>query len=466
MELNLPIESYETRSKPASPSKLVNCFPEALPEGGKGPVALTRAPGITAWTTVGSGPIKGMYASFVNFASGALDRLYVVSGSELYSVDVAGATTLLGDVGTPVNIDIDSNVDSVVVVNEPHAFYYDGATFAEILDDDFTSRGAGDVEFLDNFLLFREPDSGRFFGSEYGSTTDYNALNFAVADSNPDNMNGMKAAHRQLVTFGVESGEIYENTGVAGFPFERNINGTFEEGCHNSKTVVLLDNLLYWVADDLTVRRLQGITPTRISTHAIDQKLEAETVDSAFGYDQEGHFFYVVKTSGGSYTYDITAGKWAQRQTYGNDNWTIEHSVRWASKVLVGDGSSNKIGYLDFSSYEDWGATQRMEWTYMPVFAAGQRAFHNRFEVVMEAGVGLTTGQGSDPKIMLQYSDDGGKTFVSMPDRSIGALGNPHVRAVWHNLGSSRQRVYRCAVSDPVQITVTNTLLEVDGGRL
>jgi len=85
---------------------------------------------------------------------------------------------------------------------------------------------------------------------------------------------------------------------------------------------------------------------------------------------------------------------------------------------------------------------------------------------VLETGVGLTTGQGSDPKIMLEKSDDGGETWQSMPDREFGKRGERLSRAVWHNLGSSRQRVYRAAVSDPVPVTITDTILEVDGGRL
>ena len=112
------------------------------------------------------------------------------------------------------------------------------------------------------------------------------------------------------------------------------------------------------------------------------------------------------------------------------------------------------------------GAIQRMEWTYQPIYANGQRAFHNRLEMVLETGVGLTTGQGSSPEIMLEYSDDGGQTYVSMPNRSLGAIGKYESRVVWHNLGASRQRVYRASVSDPIKVTLTDTLIEVDGGRL
>lgn len=461
MKLNLPIHSYELRSRPASSSRLVNCFPELLPPGARAPILLSRAPGIAAWTTVGSGPIRGMYTAAINAGS---ELLYVVSGDELYSVNSAGTASLLGNTKTPNRIDMAANTSSVVVVNEPRGFYWDGTTFGEIVDDDFTSRGAGDVEFIDDFLLFREPNSGRFFGADYGSVTSFDALDFAISDSHPDNLVGMKAINRTLVNFGLRSGEIWQNTGAAGFAFERIINGTFEEGCLNSKSIAVQDNTVFWVADDFTVRRLEGITPLRISTHALEQFLSSCTSTSleAFSYDQDGHFFYVLSAVEGTWVFDVTTGEWAERETYGLGNWTVGYHQQFAGKELVGDRNSNKIGYLDFGTFTEWGTTQRVEWTYQPVFADGQRAFHKRFEVVLESGTGFT----QDAQVMMSYSDDGGKTWKAMPDRTMGALGDRHQRVIWHNLGSSRQRVYRCAVSDPIAISITDTLLEVDGGRL
>ncbi len=169
----LPIHSYELRSIPASSARLVNCYPEQLPPDAKTPVILTRANGVKTWTTVGSGPIRGMYAAFIGLTTGGIENLYVVSGSELYFVDTAKVVTLIGNIGSPNNIDLDSNTTHIVVVNEPNGFHWDGTTFAQITDEDFVSRGAGDVEFLDNFLLFRQPDSGVFFGADLGSVTDF-----------------------------------------------------------------------------------------------------------------------------------------------------------------------------------------------------------------------------------------------------------------------------------------------------
>lgn len=458
--ISLPFGSYVLRSTPASTARLLNCYPEKLPEGAKTPFVLQRTPGVLPWATVGNGPIVAMHA--------ALGALFVVSGSVLYRCDKDGFATPLGNIGLPGNVDIDSNTDSVVVVNEPNAFYWDGTNFGQITDPNFTVLGAGDVEFLDNFMLFRAPNTGVFFGSDLGSVTDFDALNFATAEGSPDNLVGMKVDHREAILFGTDSVEIWTNTGVAGFPFERSVNGFVELGCLNGKTIAKLDNSVFWLASDFTVRRLDGVTPLRVSTHALDQFLTSIDIASAraYAYSQDGHLFYVLTCSDGTWAYDVTTGEWAERGTYGDVFWHAQCYASAFGKQFVGDATANRIGIIDPLTYTEFGATQRMEWTYQSVYAEERRAYHDRLEIVMETGVGLTTGQGSDPQVMLSYSDDGGSTWTNAPNRSLGRRGERRRRVIWYGLGSCEQRVYRAAVSDPIPVTVMDTLLDVRGGSL
>lgn len=455
------MHSYQLRSRPASPSRLVNCFPEKLPSGAKAPYALTRTPGIAAWTTVGNGPIVAMKK--------ALGYLWVISGSELYRVDSNKTATLIGNVGLPTRIDIDNNITTIVVVNQPNAFYYDTttSTFGQITDADFTARGAADVEFLDNYLLFTEPDSGRFFGSDVGSATSFDALSFATAEGSPDNLVGLKVDHRQVLLLGEETVEVWELVGGGGFPFARAANGYIEQGCFNGQTAAKQDNTVFWLAQDYTVRRLDGITPVRISQTGIEQALGSVTIGSGkgFSYSQEGHLFYVLQFAEGTFVYDATTKEWHERETYGYPYWLAWSNAQFAGLELVGDVSSNRIGYLSPTTYADWGTTQRMEWTYQPVYAEANRAFHDRLEVVMETGVGLTTGQGSDPEIMMDVSDDGGRTWQALPNKKIGKIGEHNQRVFWNQLGSSYDRVYRGAISDPVKVTLIDTQLEARGAR-
>ena len=132
-------------------------------------------------------------------------------------------------------------------------------------------------------------------------------------------------------------------------------------------------------------------------------------------------------------------------------------------KVLVGDYKSGNIYQLDLDTYTDnGGVIQRI--AHSPsIHASTYRAVIRRFVIELEAGVGLTTGQGSDPQIALSWSDDGGRTFGNEHWTTIGAIGRYGVRAVWRRLGQFRQRVFRLLISDPVKVAIIAANADVEG---
>jgi hypothetical protein len=433
-----------------------------LPQNAKAPYMLVRTHGIAAWLEVGAGPIKALHT--------ALGYLWVVSGYELYRVDSNLTATFIGTVGASSRVDIDHNVFTIVVVSEPNGFYYDTAssTFGPITDTDFTSRGAGDVEFIDNFMLFREPSTGRFFASDVGSATAYDGLNFATAEGAPDNLVGLKVDHREALLFGDSSIEIWELVGGAGFPFARSANGFIEIGCANGGTIAKLDNTVFWLAPDNTVRRLDGVTPIRVSQDGIEQALASMTLSSgqAFSCSLEGQLYYVLSFLEGTFVYNVTTKQWHEQKTYGFNYWLAGSYAQFSGLDLVGDVSSNRIGRLSTAAYQDWDLIQRMEWTYQPVYADSNTVFHDRLDVICEAGVGTTLGQGVDPQMMMDVSDDGGETWEALPSTSMGAIGNFRRTVSWGQLGSAEDRVYRGAVSDPVRVNIIDTQLTARGARV
>lgn len=466
--ISLPVASYKHRGHPASTSRLVNAMAEPLPPDARTPFVVTRTPGIKSWTTVGpsGATIEGMHA--------AHGGLYVASGGGLYTVTSGAVATFRGAYGSSDEVDIDSSPTAVVIVSPPLAYAYtvSGATFAQITDSDFTSRGAGDVEFQGSRFLFREPDTGRFFGSDVNSATAYDALNFATAEGSPDALLGLKVDHEQVFLPGEKTCEFWRNTGGSGFPYERMENGIIELGCANGRTVAKGDNSLFFVASDYTVRRIEGFTPVRVSDFATEQWLRTVTLVSLRGwfFTLEGHLCYVLTAPEGARVFDITTQLWRELSTYGSEPvWNWGNPVEAFGKVLFGSTTSNVIAELSATVYTELTDTLRMEITWQPVYTEGHRAFHDRFEVAMATGVGLTSGQGSSPKALLSFSEDGGDTWFNLPDRDIGAIGKRETRVVWHGLGScasAHGRVYRLAISDPVPVTIYDALLEVRGGRL
>ena len=73
--------SYVARSINAADNRMVNLFPEAIPEGGKTAGFLNRAPGLNFLQTVGVGPIRALWAHQTNGTD-----FYVVSGEEVYKL--------------------------------------------------------------------------------------------------------------------------------------------------------------------------------------------------------------------------------------------------------------------------------------------------------------------------------------------------------------------------------------------
>lgn len=92
------------------------------------------------------------------------------------------------------------------------------------------------------------------------------------------------------------------------------------------------------------------------------------------------------------------------------------------------------------------------------------RIRHDEFALDLETGVGLSSGQGSDPQVMLRWSDDGGHTWSNEHWVGIGALGEYRTRAVWRRLGQARDRIYEVSGTDPVQIAIAAAYIAVEEG--
>jgi hypothetical protein len=92
------------------------------------------------------------------------------------------------------------------------------------------------------------------------------------------------------------------------------------------------------------------------------------------------------------------------------------------------------------------------------------RVFYRRFELDLERGVGLATGQGSDPTVMLRLSRDGGHTWGEPLTMSAGTLGAYTTRVIARRLGQARDTVFEVTVSDPVAWSLVNAWLDLEPG--
>jgi len=451
-EIPLSSQSYTDAVGENSADELINLYPEA--GQGRFPFVLVGCAGLKLFGTVGVGPHRG---------SIRMDGIkYTVSGNEFYSVNSSGVGTLVGTVtGTgPVSM-AENGTQIAIAVPGSKGYIATATTISQITDPNFITPNT--VTFLDGFFVW-SIENGQAIISKLNDGTAYDALDFFTAETDPDDIVTVISDHQELVLLGTDTIDFYRNTGA---PFSRMGGSTAEKGCLARFSVQKADNSVIWLAPDFTVYRLNGRTPLRISSHAVETAIKSyaqpENAES-FVYGERGSLFYVLKFDEETWVYSFPVDRWFKRRSKGRDNWRVGSYCFAYDKHLVGDELNGKIYEIDPSTFDEDGdeITRITDLPY--VDKDNLTVFSHRLEVIFGPGVGLTVGQGSDPQIMMSYSDNGGKTYSTELRRTAGKIGVYDTRATWNRMGSFRRRTHRFLMSDPVEWRILGVLMEASLG--
>jgi hypothetical protein len=405
--------AYVARSVNAADARMVNLFPEIVPEGGKEPAFLQRAPGLRLLAAVGSGPIRGLW-TFGNFG-------YVVSGNSLYKIDSSYTATLIGSItGTgPVSMS-DNGTQLFIAANGP-SYIYNASTlaFQQINDPDFP--GAVTVGFLDGYFVFNEPNSQKVWVTSLLDGLSVDPLDFASAEGSPDGLVSLIVDHREAWLFGTSSVEVWYDAGNADFPLQR-IQGAFNEiGCAAPYSVAKLDNGLFWLGADArgrgVVYRANGYTGVRVSTHAVEWQIQqyGNLADAiGYTYQQDGHSFYVLifPNANTTWVYDVATQAWHERAGWNNGEFVRHRSncqMAFNSEVIVGDFENGNIYAFDLDDYSDNGQIQKWlrSWRALPTGQNNlKRTAHHSLQLDVEAGVGLNLYPAYESQDIVTESEE------------------------------------------------------------
>jgi hypothetical protein len=503
--------SYVTRSPNAADNRMINLFPEVIPEGGKTAAWLQRAPGLRLLTRVGSGPIRGLW-TFAD-PNTAVSYGYVVSGTKLYKLATDYTFTELGTVVGTGQVNMVDNGTQLYIAAGAKGYIYNANTnvFAEITDVDF--YGAVGVGFLDGYFVYNEPNSQNIWVSSLNDGTAVDPTDYASIDGSPDNLVTLLVDHREVWCFGSNSIEVWYNAGLPTFPLAR-IQGAFNEiGCLAAYSVAKLDNGIFWLGADARgngiVYRSKGYSGERVSTHAVEWQIQQYTnLSDAVGYtyQQDGHSFYVLNfpTADTTWVYDVATQVWHERAGWENDAFTRTRGncqMNFNNTIVIGDYRVGELYAYDPNVYSEAGTIQKWlrSWRALPT---GQnnltRTTQHSLQLDCQAGVGLEgvdyeylnglflitesgdrlitesndyiiaqgapLAPGVDPQVMLRWSDDGGHTWSNEHWKSMGRIGQTGYRTIWRRLGMTlklRDRVYEISGTDAVKIAVMGAELHM-----
>jgi hypothetical protein len=425
---------------------------------------------------------------------------------------LTGTPTLLGTISGTGQVSIADNGTQLFIACNPRSFIYNQVTngFAEITDPDF--EGAVTVGYLDGYFVFNEPNSQKVWVSQLLDGTQIDPLSFASAEGSPDGLVAINVNHREAWLFGTDSVEVWYNAGLPDFPLVR-IQGAFNElGCAAAFSVAKLDNSVFWLGQDArgegVVYRSEGYNGRRISTHAVEWQIQQYANMSdvvGYTYQQDGHGFYVLNfpSANQTWVYDVATQGWHERAGLFNGEFTRNRGncqCNFRGTIIVGDFENGNIYSLDLTTYADNGEPQKWlrSWRALPTGTNNlKRTAQHSLQLDCETGVGLngvdqsiewffytssedqlvtSSGdlllfsppyvQGTNPQVMLRWSDDGGHTWSNEHWASIGKIGEHGFRALWRRLGMTqklRDRVYEVSGTDPVKIDIVGAELIISG---
>lgn len=467
----IPLFGADTAGKsyPVTIQRRLNCYMDIRPDEDKAKVVIYGTPGLKLFLNIDNvllvSPSRALLAS-PNF-------LYSINANALYIFDSTGAiANQLGSLSTLTGqASMAHNGSQIVFVDGATGFYtnYDDSAapgINHIVAAGFPN-GARTVTSISGFFIVEQPNSRKFFVSAAYDASSWSALDFASAEQYPDYVNAVDTDHGMLVIFCLDHIEWWQLSGGLDFPFSPIQSATQEYGLaaifsrsHVANTIAFLSRN---PQGQVQVRWFQGYNAVVMSTPDVDAIINSfSVVDDAISlsYVTDGHEMYQITfpTANRSFLFDCTTQIWSEVQTgVGLSSRHIGNlGVQFRGKSLVSDYSNFNIYQVDSDTYTDNGETIKRLIQTRHLIEEGNVFGVDEIFLDMETGVGLQTGQGSDPQIMMQISRDGGRTFG--PERwvSIGKVGQYlGPRAIWRRCGSGRDLAFRFAMTDPVKFVIT-----------
>jgi hypothetical protein len=426
-----------------------------------------------------STPGYRVFASLGVELRGALEvgsRTFVVAGSTLYELYADGTFTARGTLSSSTGlVSMAYGLSQLVIVDGGGYVLTLGTNAFQIISAP-GFFGANTVDFIDNYFVFTKDRSGQKFQiSAINDATVEDALDFASAESSPDDLVGHVVLHAGLLLMGTLTGELWINTGNNNFPFERSRGSGFSVGLMARNTLRRVDNAAMWLGRDETgagiVYRLAGGQPQRISTQAIEQILQASTdltKASAYTYQDKGLTYYVISAPGVTRTFEfeVASSSW-------NDLCDLDALGQYKAdrgvchcyafgKHLIG-GSDGFVYALDNAYYLK--GTDPLVRERISPHDLVPGIFAQFFDRLI---VNCTTGgaaQGDDPQLELTWADygNGPAEFGNFTLRSIGRVGQQFARVVFHRLGFSRDRVWKLRFSGNAPFSIIS--VDVDARK-
>lgn len=359
--------------------------------------------------------------------------------------------------------------------------YVSGGSVIDVTDTDFGSPV--DVATVGNHFVTID-GAGYIRASEINDATDWDNLSIAGAQSNPDG--GMRVIERgnSVLVFGPRSFEEWVYSGAdVGLPFQ--FQQSTRVGCYAAGSVIaapvitreVVAESIAWASTDRMgsfagVVMLDGSTPRKISTHAVDRdfrRCDDPATIRAVTYTLDGHAYLIWTIPDvATWAYNTATGLWHNLRSYGENHWRVGAITVIGNTLLAGDREGTTLYRIDADVHTEGDDPLVVELQTPTLHAFPDPIVMNGLYLDCATGVGLntTTPADLDPVVSMSISRDG-STFGSIITRALGRQGDTRKRLAWHGLGMADHRgaVFKFSASAGVVRSFIGCSLDATKGR-
>lgn len=401
-------------------------------------------------------------------------KLYKVTDTTLFQVDILGNHTTLGTIPGSYRCRMKALGSQIIIVNGSGlVFVWDGTALTQVTDPNIgLPRG---VAVLNSQAIYDAGTGQGFDVSNVGTPGTINGLNNASAESASDDLLVPHAWRETLYLMGKETIELWYNSGTGNPPFDKIQGAIINMGLGAIDSIADMPDFTFFLGTD---KQFHSLTPgstavdTVISNPAMAKEIQDYLVtEDCIGWTQqlEGQWFYVATfpTQNITWVYPV-GGEWFQWGSSASGRIRANSYANVFGKKLVAEYNSGKIFELDAETYTDNGEaiirTRDSAPIHSGLMGADNKEFEiNSLELVVETGIGLLEGQGSDPRIMFSVSRDGGKSFGTERFMRIGTLGE-RVLVRANSLGRFKPQgcVIRVRYSEPTYCAIYSANIDAE----
>ena len=462
--VNITGPSYQSRSKPLSSQQTVNWY-QQFNEGGKEAYVLMPFPGLET-----KGNAAGKDRGFHRMA----EILYQVKGTSLYEIDKLGNHTLRGTIpGTKRCIIADDGINMFIVVPGDRVWQYNTDTNAVSQVTNVNITKALSVDFFNNQFIYTFADFSTV--SDVGNGAEATGLNRIGEETLPDAMVRDFVFDEVIYRCGVRSIVGWYNSGVGSPPIDKLQGRIFNVGLSAPYSIAKTDEAFYWLGDDNAIYRAQAGTKERISSDAISNAISKfSVIDDAIGftYTFEGQNFYTITFPSENQTFTVSESLgengWFELSSGLQDGkWQGSSVISAYSKNYVADADNGNVYLLDLDTYENNGESIKRTRVTSNIDARlvggalGDAVTMSSVIISMETGVGLIVGQGDNPRIIVEASYDGGRTWAAGAWPKVGRLGEFVLKVKWDNMKTFYDCMLRISSTDPVNYSVYSANIDL-----